>query len=140
MKKVLSVRKMKALDLLPFPYTLPYTNLPKFCVAFTLFPRIRDLPVLENIASLMGMKVEFSEEKTTHLIYQSYSGESEATQKMSKEDYLKTSSKIQTIHRTFKDKSKIKVVDFEWFLNCILNREAEDEKMYSTDLTKLFAK
>lgn len=93
------------MDLLPLPYKPPYKGFSKLYVAFTLFPTNgKDKEVLQNLADLMGMRVEFTEENTTHLIVNS-----------EKKDEVAKSGKIQMIRRTFKNK-KPKVVLFEWFL------------------------
>lgn len=118
---------MKALDLLPFPHKLPYKGFNKLCVAFTLFPKNIDLPVLENMASLMGMKVEFSEGKTTHLVYKPYDSE-DKSRRFDEDCYLCKSSKIQTVNRTFEDKQSLKLVRFDWFLSCIMNGEIVSEE------------
>jgi hypothetical protein len=60
--------------------------------------------VLQKLAELMGMEVEFSQDKTTHLIVNS-----------DKVDELKNSAKIETIKRSFTLR-RPKIVKFEWFL------------------------
>jgi hypothetical protein len=95
----------KAMDLLPLPYPIPYTGVSDLCVSFTLFPNSgKDKAVLENLAELIGMDVEFSQGRTTHLIVNS-----------DKLKYIDQSTKIQMIKRTFKDRVPI-IVTFEWFL------------------------
>lgn len=139
-KKIISISRMKALDLLPFPHVLPYEEVSNICVAFTLFPKNKELVVLEEMAKLMGMKVEFSEDATTHLVYKDYEPESQACENLSEKEYLMKSSKIQIANRTFNNKSGLKVVRFEWFLQCILNGKKEEEDHYVMDIAKLFAK
>lgn len=93
------------MDLLPLPYSIPYSGISNICVSFTLFPNSgKDKVVLENLAELMGMDVEFSQERTTHLIVN--------TEKL---DYIGQSTKIQMIKRSFKDRVP-SIVTFEWFL------------------------
>jgi hypothetical protein len=104
-KQVVRLKDEKAMDLLPLPYSVPYTGLRKVCVAFTLFSNnSKDKVVLENLAALMGMEVEFSQDKTTHLVVNS-----------EKMDQIKQSAKIETIKRSFMVRQP-KVVLFEWFL------------------------
>ena len=68
-KKIIRLEKEKAMDLLPFPYKIPYDGFSKFCVAFALFDsKSKDLGVLNNIAELLGMRNEFNLHTTTHVI------------------------------------------------------------------------
>ena len=104
-KTIVSLKKEKAMDLLPLPYKPPYAGTSNLYVAFTLFPSAgKDREVLSNLASLMGMNLEFSEANTTHLIVNS-----------EKTAHLQNSAKIQMIQRAFRTR-KPKVVLFEWFL------------------------
>lgn len=104
-KKVVRLKDEKAMHLLPLPYTVPYKGFDKLCVAFTLFSdNLKDKIVLQKLAELMGMDVEFSQEKTTHLIVN--------TEKLKE---LKHSAKIETIKRSFTERQP-KIVMFEWFL------------------------
>ena len=135
-KKMINIKKLKAIDLLPFPHSIPYPNFSQYWVAFTLFPKNRDLPVLENLADLMGMRVEFSEENTTHLVYCNYDANQGPGGKENKEVDLSGSSKIQIIKRTFTEKVPY-IVKFDWFLNCILNGRKEDETSYMRDLNSI---
>ena len=74
-------------------------------MAFTLFSdNLKDKIVLQKLAELMGMEVEFSQDKTTHLIVN--------TEKLKE---LKHSAKIETIKRSFSLR-RPKIVMFEWFL------------------------
>ena len=137
LNKIVSVRKLKAIDLLPFPHRIPYANFSNYCLAFTLFQKNKDLPVLENLAKLMGMQVEFSEENTTHLVYCDYDSSMGLGQGEIDEDLqLKQSIKVQTIKRTFKKKQP-KLVKFDWFLNCILNGIRVDETEYEKDINSI---
>mmetsp|Transcript_6411 Transcript_6411/g.5510 ORF Transcript_6411/g.5510 Transcript_6411/m.5510 type:complete len:170 (+) Transcript_6411:3-512(+) len=135
-KKIVNVKALKAIDLLPFPQRIPYANFNNLVVAFTLFSRDRDLPVLENLADLMGMKIEFSQENTTHLVYCSYdTKQGPGGDEIENTDFSR-SHKIQTIKRTFGDKTP-HIVSFDWFLNCMLNGEKIDEGKYSQDINLL---
>ena len=118
--KIVSARRLRAIDLLPFPHSIPYPNFSKYCVAFTLFSKTKDQIVIENLAQLMGMKVEFSEENTTHLVYCNYDSSMELGQgEIDEETHLKQSNKVQIVKRTFKHKQP-KIVNFEWFFNCLM--------------------
>jgi hypothetical protein len=68
------------------------------------------------------MNVEFSQEHTTHLIVNS-----------EKIKFLDQSTKIQMIKRSFKEKVP-KIVKFEWFLQCLLNGEKEQEEQHLIDI------
>ena len=122
-KKVFKHVKEKAMDLLPLPYKIPYEGFDQFWIAFSLFDQNKkDTEVLSNLANLLGMKVEFTEEETTHLIINS-----------DRKNELDKSVKIQRIKRTF-TKRKPKVVLFEWFLQGLLNGKPEAEENYLIDI------
>ena len=116
------------MDLLPFPYKIPYDGFSKFCVAFALFDsKSKDLGVLNNIAELLGMRNEFNLHTTTHVILNT-----------ELEHQLDKSQKINQIKRAFDPSNSIdnsmlikpKVVKFEWFLECLLNGREEPEDNY----------
>lgn len=123
-KKIFKLQKEKAMDLLPLPFQTPYEGFENYCVAFSLFGDYRkDMEALTNLATLMGMKIEFTEQNTTHLIIN--------TDKVA---FIDKSAKVTQVKRTFK-KRKPKVVKFEWFLQCLLSGEPEPEDEHLIDLS-----
>lgn len=104
-KKLISIKRENAIHLIPFCYKPPIADFKNICVAFTLYEsKGNEIQILQNIAELIGMKVEFTEENTTHLVVSS---------KM--KEYINTKSmKVNTIRKTF-TKRKPLVVSDEWF-------------------------
>ena len=58
MKQVLSLRAVKALDLLPLPFATPYKGFGKYSFCFTLFS-LKDQEVLKNLTQVMGANCYF---------------------------------------------------------------------------------
>ena len=113
-KRIISLIKEKAMDLLPLPYQPPYENMKSLWVAFTLFNnKGKDLTVLQSLAELIGMRVEMTEQNTTHIIVNS--------------DNLKDiskSSKINQVKVSYKNRKPM-VVKFDWFLQWLLHGKVD---------------
>ena len=103
-----------SLHLQPLPQKVPIKNFSKTCIKLGLCDNQVDMLVFSEIMKLYGIKSEFADGVTTHLV-------------MMSQDNLHKSKSLQVIKKW---KKAPKVVNSDWLFDSLQRGEEQDESLY----------